>query len=765
MRSPDISLVVPVRDEAGNIGPLVAEIRERLDAAGLTWEVVIVDDGSTDDSWNEITAAAKSEDRVQGLRHEAGLGKSAALMNGFRRCRGRAVAMLDGDGQDDPAEIPRMLALLDEEPDHIGLVNGWKTPRLDPWHKTLPSRVFNLLVGWVTGLFLHDHNCGLKVFRGDVAKSLNLGRDMHRFIPVLVARDGHRVVETPVRHRPRVRGRSKYGVGRFFRGLADLGRVAGLLGDVTGHATCMGGMPLHEASRGRLRQSVFWILAAVAIGGLLGRIGSVASVDRLALEKRLADEHVARMVAADPGVDAAFERKRFIASKRLLRPFLSGNDRSRWATVRALVERGTFAIEDIVVEPGWDTIDAVVHPDAAGRLHLYSSKPPLLAVLCAAPTWVLTKLTGSTLGEQPFALGRVLLVICSLLPLVVLFACTFLLVEAMGTSDWGRLWAAALITSGTLLTTFAVVLTNHLPAAACTAASAWFVYRVRCQGARGSLVFAATGLAASLAAAFELPALAWLAAVLVILARADLGRTLTAAVPAVAVVAAAALGSNLLAHGTLAPAYAHRADARSATPQPADTKAAEAAPAEAVSGQVVGFWNPANWYDYHVRLPNGRVLTSYWRNPMGIDRGEPSRLVYAWHVLIGHHGILSLTPAWLLVIPGLLLLAARRRFAGGEADLAIAIAAVSLIVIGFYLGRPIHDRNYGGMTSGFRWVFWLVPLWVVAAVPGADLLSRSRAGRVMGLVLLALSVVSVAFPSWNPWQPPWIEQWLSSGGG
>ncbi len=146
MRPLDVSLVVPVRDEAGNIGPLVAEIRERLDAAGLSWEVFLVDDGSADGSWAEIVEAAAADDRVTGERHDAGLGKSAALMSGFRRCRGRHVVMLDGDGQDDPAEIPRMVRMLDADP-AVGLVNGWKTPRLDPWHKTLPSRVFNLLVG------------------------------------------------------------------------------------------------------------------------------------------------------------------------------------------------------------------------------------------------------------------------------------------------------------------------------------------------------------------------------------------------------------------------------------------------------------------------------------------------------------------------------------------------------------------------------------------------------------------------------------------
>ncbi|MFM7136775.1 MAG: glycosyltransferase family 2 protein, partial [Planctomycetota bacterium] len=752
MNPPDLSLVVPVRDEAGNIGPLVDEIRTRLDAAGLSWEAAIVDDGSTDGSWAEITAAAAADGRVQGIRHEAGQGKSAALMSGFARARGRAVALLDGDGQDDPAELPRMLGLLGDGPGAPALVNGWKTPRLDPWHKTFPSRVFNLLVGWVTGLRLHDHNCGLKVFRGDVARRLALGLDMHRFIPVLVARDGHRVVETPVRHRPRTRGRSKYGAGRFIRGLADLGRVTAILGDGAG-----AGSTLDEASRSRLRHGVYGILVAVALGGLLGRIGGVASVDRLALEKRLADEHVAAKLAADPTLDAVAERERFIRAKRIVRPFLSGNDRSRWATVRALVERGTFAIEEIVAEPGWDTIDAVVHPDRGGTLHLHSSKPPLLAVLCAGPYWVLTKLTGWTLGDHPFELGRLLLVVCSLLPFAVFLVFTLALVEVIGTSDWGRLWGAAVVACGTLLSTFAVVLTNHLPAAACTAAAAWFVHRIRCRGARGPVPFAAAGLAAALAAAVELPALAWLVAVVAILLRCDPRRTLAWSGPAIAAVAVAALGSNWLAHGTTAPAYAQRSDGKPA--------AADAAiPALGSAGMVVGSWNPANWYDYSVRLPNGKLLTSYWRSPQGVDRGEPSRAAYAWHVLVGHHGIFSLTPAWLLTLPGLALLAARRRHDGGEAEIARAIALVSVVVIGFYLTRPLADRNYGGMSSGFRWAFWLAPLWVAAAVPAADRLARSTLGRGVGLLLLAGSVISVAYPTWNPWTLPWIQQWLAHAG-
>jgi hypothetical protein len=742
MPDPDVSLVVPVRDEAGNLAPLVAEIRAALDASGLAWELFIVDDGSTDGSWAEIEAESRADGRVTGIRHDRGQGKSAALLTGFARTHGRAVVMLDGDGQDDPAEIPRLVAALGRDGGGPALVNGWKKPRLDPWHKNLQSRLFNWLVGRVTGLALHDHNCGLKAIHGDVARRLDLPTDMHRFIPVLVWLGGRDVIEVPVRHRPRVRGASKYGPGRFLAGLAGLRRVAATM---PASPRCR----LRE-SRGRLRRAAYAILVAVAAGAVLGRIGAVASVDRTAWEGQLVEQAVARAVASGAPVDEASIRARIAREKRLLRPFLSANDRSRWLAIRALVERGTFAIDDIVVEPGWDTIDAVVHPDASGRPRLYSSKPPLLSVLCAGPYWLLHRLTGWTLGDHPFEMGRMLMVVFGLAPLIAAIVFTCRLVEDVGATDWGRLWGAALAACGTFLTTFAVVLTNHVPAAACTAASAWFAHRIAAHGGRSWATFAAAGLWAALAAAFEFPALAWLAAVLAIAARCDLRRTLVAAVPAAAVVAAASLGTNWLAHGELLPPYAHRA-AVDASSRPA-----------AAAGDS---WNPDNWYDYRIRLANGRVLESYWRSPKGVDGGEPSRAVYAWHALVGHHGILSLTPAWLLVIPGLFLLRARgRRGRAGEADLAAAIGAVSIVVIAFYLSRGQHDRNYGGMTSGFRWAFWLAPLWVAAAVPAADRLAHWRLGRAVALVLLALSVVSVAFPTWNPWTRPWVEAWLDHAG-
>ena len=752
MTQPAVSLVIPVRNEAGNIAPLIAEIRDVFDREALSWEAFVVDDGSTDASWQEIEAAA-IDPRVAGIRLGSHLGKSAALAAGFQRCRGAAYVMLDGDRQDNPAEIPRMLRLLgstnDASSPAADLVNGWKTPRLDPWHKTIPSRVFNFLVGQLTGLHLHDHNCGLKAMRPEVARSVRLVDDLHRFIPVMASSRGFRVVEMPVHHRPRIRGASKYGVGRFFRGFFDLLRVAAIVRS-GGRFQAIG---QRGESRARTRHGVYAILTAIALGTLLGRIGAVTSVDKMALEKRLVADAIAAAASGGLPVDEQAIRHRIEEGKRLMRPFLSANDRSRWLTVRALVERGSFAIDEFVAEPGWDTIDAVAHPDTTGRLRLYSSKPPLLAVMAAGPYWMLHRLTGWTLGDHPFEMGRLLMVVFGLMPLGLMILFTVRVIERLGTSDWGRIWSVALITGGTLLTTFAVTFTNHLPAAACVAMSLWFLLRIASDGGRSWRAFFGAGFSSALAAAFELPALSWLVVVLTLLVVVDRRRTLLATVPAALAVAAVFFATNWLAHGDFVPPYGHRRDGQAVAVEPPGAS-----------------WNPQNWYDYQLPLANGRTLTSYWRSPGGIDRGEPSRLVYAFHVIVGHHGIFSLTPAWLLVIPGLMLLARSGARASDERarlfrrSLAAGIATVSVVVIVFYLSRSQIDRNYGGMTSGFRWAFWLAPLWVAAAVPAVDRLATSRWGRGLALLLLALSALSVGFPTWNPWSLPWLHQLLIHSG-
>lgn len=223
----ELSIVVPVFNEVESLPRLHAEIASLADAHGYRLEIVFVDDGSTDDSWSAIRRLAESDGRVRGIRFRRNFGKAAALSAGFTAARGDLVVTLDADLQDDPAEIPNLIARINEGCD---LVSGWKQVRHDPWHKVLPSRVFNWLVGALTGVKLHDHNCGLKCYRREVTAEVRLYGERHRFVPVLAAARGFRVGEVAVKHRPREFGQSKYGISRFLKGFLDLLTVKFLTG-------------------------------------------------------------------------------------------------------------------------------------------------------------------------------------------------------------------------------------------------------------------------------------------------------------------------------------------------------------------------------------------------------------------------------------------------------------------------------------------------------------------------------------------------------
>jgi dolichol-phosphate mannosyltransferase len=214
-----ISVVIPVFDEVGTLEQLHRELDDLAAARVYELQIVIVDDGSRDGSWEVIERLAQRDPRVVGIRFRRNFGKAAALSAGFDAATGDTIVTMDADLQDSPAEIPRLLEQLAAGYD---VVSGWKRQRRDPWHKRYPSKVFNALVGQLTGVKLHDHNCGLKAFRRDVIHEIRLYGELHRFVPVLAAARGFRVGETPVEHRPRLSGRSKYGWTRIPKGLLDL---------------------------------------------------------------------------------------------------------------------------------------------------------------------------------------------------------------------------------------------------------------------------------------------------------------------------------------------------------------------------------------------------------------------------------------------------------------------------------------------------------------------------------------------------------------
>lgn len=222
-----LSIIVPVFNEAESLPQLHAEITVVCGQLADPYELIFVDDGSTDGSWQTIRSLGEKDPRVSAIRFRRNFGKAAALTAGMGAARGDLFLMMDADLQDDPAEIPRFLARLAEGND---VVNGWKVRRLDPWHKVYPSKVFNHAVSWLTGLKLHDHNCGFKCFRAQVASEIRLYGELHRFIPVLAFARGFRVTELEVHHRRRQFGFSKYGVQRFLRGFLDLLTVKFLTG-------------------------------------------------------------------------------------------------------------------------------------------------------------------------------------------------------------------------------------------------------------------------------------------------------------------------------------------------------------------------------------------------------------------------------------------------------------------------------------------------------------------------------------------------------
>jgi dolichol-phosphate mannosyltransferase len=254
MTDPALSLVVPVYNERESLAELHQQIASVAGDRELKIEIIFVDDGSRDESWDVIKQLAASDARCRGLRFRRNFGKAAALQAGFAAVRGLRVVTMDADLQDDPAEVPNFLAELDKGFD---LVSGWKKVRHDPWHKVLPSRVFNGMVSGLTGVKLHDHNCGMKGMTAAVVRELRLYGEMHRFIPVLAAARGFKVGEVVIRHRPRQHGRSKYGFSRFLRGFLDLLTVK--------YLTTHGRRPMHLFGGWAL--TLFVLLLAVSVLG------------------------------------------------------------------------------------------------------------------------------------------------------------------------------------------------------------------------------------------------------------------------------------------------------------------------------------------------------------------------------------------------------------------------------------------------------------------------------------------------------------------
>lgn len=409
-------------------------------------------------------------------------------------------------------------------------------------------------------------------------------------------------------------------------------------------------------------------------------------------------------------VASASGRIMSVSARDLKTPFLSANDRSRWSTVVALVDDGTYVIDRFQTNRSWQTIDKVRHSDRNGVEHFYSSKPPLLPTIVAGGYWLFQRITGLGLEEHPFIVGRALLWLTNIPPLTIYLAVLAYLVERWGQTDWGRIFVVTAGCWSTFLTTFAVTFNNHLPAAVSVMVTLYCLWRIQ-NGNETVWAYVLAGCSSAFAATCELPAFAFF-----VLAAGWLGwrhpRELAFYfLPAALLIAAGFFATNFAAHGDWRVAYSHR-----------------------------------EWYDYP---------ESYWTGiRTGPDRGEPSQLVYLFHLLIGHHGLFSLTPIWCLSVWGL-----RQGMRPHEDVLLRWISAITLtltiVCLGFYVTRPEIDRNYGGVTCGLRWLFWLTPLALVSMIRGLDVLAASTRWRIVCTGFLIISTFSAAYGWTNPWVNPW----------
>lgn len=252
----DLSVIAPVYNEEGNLEPLVKSLHNTLSAMGKSYEIIFINDGSTDRSENILTELKKNYPAIVLISLKRNFGQTAALSAGFNQALGDIVVTMDSDGQNDPADIPRLIAQLEEGYD---VVSGWRKKRNDPWIRKIPSFLANKLIAKITGVRLHDFGCTLKVYRKEIIKNLSLYGQMHRFIPAFASEIGASITEIPVAHHPRMRGKSNYGLSRTGRVILDLFTVKFLLSYSRSPIQIFGGIGLYSVFFG----FVFFIAAIV----------------------------------------------------------------------------------------------------------------------------------------------------------------------------------------------------------------------------------------------------------------------------------------------------------------------------------------------------------------------------------------------------------------------------------------------------------------------------------------------------------------------
>lgn len=420
-------------------------------------------------------------------------------------------------------------------------------------------------------------------------------------------------------------------------------------------------------------------------------------------------------------------------------PLQSANDRSRWCTVRALVEQGTYRIDDVRRLPGWDTIDLVRHEG-----HFYSTKPPLLSTLVAGVYWCVRQTLGWTLGLQLAETTRLILLLVNLIPWTAALVVFTRLVLRSAATPFAALFVVATACFGTLLLPFVTSLNNHTSAAVSVVFALASAVKIIAGGRREWWRFAAAGLWAGFAFTNELPAAAFVAALGVLLLYASVPRTLLFGVPALLVPVSAFLTLN-----------------------------------HAVSGDWLSFYASYGTEKYefiHEGVP------SYWMFPRGIDKAQDSPGAYLLHCTVGHHGVFLLTPVWLLSLAGWAVALLRRDGRTGvnspvthsrseratlTTRLPLSVHAIgmvlTLVVFGYFLTKTEH-YNYGGVSVALRWLLWLAPFWLLALIPLLDRWGDRWWLRGVAGLSLAVSVFSAWYPFDGPWKQPWAFQWMERAG-
>jgi hypothetical protein len=400
------------------------------------------------------------------------------------------------------------------------------------------------------------------------------------------------------------------------------------------------------------------------------------------------------------------------------RQLQSANDRSRWCTVWSLVERGTYQIDEIDKKSGWSTIDKVLHDG-----HLYSSKPPLQSTAVAGVYWVLKKTAGLDLLKQTADTTRLILLIVNWLPMVLSFVVLARLLARSSENLTARLIALATLCCGSLVIGYATTLNNHSVAAMCLVFTLAPLLRILSDDSPRGLDFAQVGFWAALVCCHELPAALFGVATFVLLVRKSVPQTVKWFVPAALIPLIVYFSTNYLATGGWKPFYLYYGTEK---------------------------------YLYEI---DG--VKSYWHTPHGMDQSLDSPLAYFFHCVIGHHGIFSLSPIFLLAVAPVFW---KRLLTGHRLRPAILLGgALSVAVLGFYLTRT-SNYNYGGNTFGLRWMIWLTPFWVLAMVPTLERFAARRAGLVVSLVLLGVSVYSAESATRNPWSSSWLFQQMEQAG-